>query len=194
MEYLHLTQPKQVSMRGELTQTCNWSSNPVRVDLFTSYGDSTGIYTFADDSGHYRIPGALLSTLDSSTQYYLASMLSNDIQYVSSTDYWFNLAYSSPVVFSCASIPLSVVKNSLTDQLKEIKIYPNPASTTLNIQGLPDKWLIEVYDITGKLAMSSEGKTKECTLDVSGLQAGLYIVEIINQTNKYGYEQKFIIE
>jgi hypothetical protein len=182
------------SLTGILDSSCNWSSNPVRVDLFTSYGDSTGIYTFADDSGHYRIPGALLSTLDSSSQYYLASMLSNDIQYVSSTDYWFNLAYSSPVVFSCASIPLSVVKNSLTDQLKEIKIYPNPASTTLNIKGLPDKWLIEVYDISGKLAMSSEGKTKECTLDVSGLQAGLYIVEIINQTNKYGYEQKIIIE
>ena len=177
-----------------IRQTCNWSSNPVRIDLFTSTGDSTGIYALADEGGNYWIEGTRLATLDSSTQYYLASMLSNDIQFVSATDNWYNLAYSSPIVFSCASIPLSVVKNSLTDQLKEIKIYPNPASTTLNIQGLPDKWLIEVYDITGKLAMSSEGKTKECTLDVSGLQAGLYIVEIINQTNKYGYEQKIIIE
>jgi hypothetical protein len=179
------------SLAGILDSSCNWSSNPVRVDLFTSTGDSTGIYALADESGEYWIEGARLATLDSSTQYYMASMLSNNIQFVSSTDHWYNLAYSSPIVFSCASIPLGDKSNI---ELGTIKLFPNPANNVLNIEALPKSWYISLSDATGKIYKRLKGSQASLTINTADLASGLYLIQITNLSNNQHDVRKIIIE
>jgi hypothetical protein len=191
MHYLLLTQPNPHAMGRLIRQTCNWSSNPVRVDLFTSTGDSTGIYALADESGEYWIEGARLATLDSSTQYYMASMLSNNIQFVSSTDHWYNLAYSSPIVFSCASIPLGDKSNI---ELETIKLFPNPANNVLNIEALPKSWSISVTDATGKIYKQLKGSQASLTINTADLASGLYLIQITNLSNNNCHVRKIVID
>jgi hypothetical protein len=191
MHYLLLTQPNPHAMGRLIRQTCNWSSNPVRIDLFTSTGDSTGIYAMADEGGNYWIEGARLATLDSSTQYYLASMLSNDIQFVSATDNWYNLAYSSSIVFSCASVPLGDKSNK---ELETIKLFPNPANNVLNIEALPKSWSISVTDATGKIYKQLKGSQASLTINTADLASGLYLIQITNLSNNNCHVRKIVID
>lgn len=194
MHYLLLTQPNPHAMGRLIRQTCNWSSNPVRIDLFTSTGDSTGIYALADEGGNYWIEGTRLATLDSSTQYYLASMLSNDIQFVSATDNWYNLAYSSPIVFSCASIPLSAKGDKNSVAPGTIKIYPNPANHVLHVESLPRSWSISLMDATGKLYKRFNGSQTNIAINTEDLASGLYLIQITNLGNNHSDVRKIIIE
>ena len=55
-------------------------------------------------------------------------------------------------------------------------IYPNPASTIVNISGLADGSTYNIYDIHGRLLLSGTGNS----IDVSQLRDGFYIVRIAN--------------
>ena len=60
-------------------------------------------------------------------------------------------------------------------QSSEVILYPNPAATTLHIDGIENGSFIEVFDITGK-------KVMECpytpTLSVETLRSGLYLLHV----------------
>jgi hypothetical protein len=57
----------------------------------------------------------------------------------------------------------------------QIKIYPNPTSDYLNIQGMPDNCIIEIYTMTGKLVKQGQNIN---SLDVRNLENGAYFVRI----------------
>jgi len=59
-------------------------------------------------------------------------------------------------------------------------VYPNPVENNLNFSGLTSSVQTSVFDMLGKLHLQSEVTN---TLDVSGLKAGLYMVEIKNETS-----------
>ena len=61
----------------------------------------------------------------------------------------------------------------IEEELLSLKLYPNPANNTLNVEGNYDA--IQVFDILGKLLIDSEAKEK---IDVSSLNSGVYIVEL----------------
>ena len=77
--------------------------------------------------------------------------------------------------------PLSVSKNAK----QEIAVYPNPAQDYVTIT-LPDMATahINLYTTMGQKMMGST-VTGTQTLDVSGLQTGIYILEVKNNTNTY---------
>ncbi|MDR0412716.1 MAG: T9SS type A sorting domain-containing protein [Dysgonamonadaceae bacterium] len=54
----------------------------------------------------------------------------------------------------------------------QVRIYPNPVESTLYIAGEVKK--ADLYDMQGKAVLSGAGKT----IDVSGLNAGMYIVKL----------------
>jgi hypothetical protein len=73
----------------------------------------------------------------------------------------------------------------------DVKVYPNPVSTELNIQwkgdiNLFDQSNITIYDVSGRkvLQTSSEGESNKA-IDVTGLTAGWYTVTMSNQNYKY---------
>jgi hypothetical protein len=62
-----------------------------------------------------------------------------------------------------------------------LAIYPNPASTLLNIEN--EYQSLEIFDMTGKMVYQS-GESYEKTLNISELKEGLYIISIIDQDNQ----------
>jgi uncharacterized protein (TIGR02145 family) len=69
----------------------------------------------------------------------------------------------------------SSYKNEIIN-LKELNIFPNPATTTLTIEGLTQKTTAEVYDISGKLLLCKPLGTN--TIDISSLETGLYFIKL----------------
>ena len=61
---------------------------------------------------------------------------------------------------------------SFTDK---IIAYPNPTSKYLNLPGISDKSLIEVYTIAGQMVKQFKGKNP---LDLSFLSNGVYFIKI----------------
>lgn len=58
-----------------------------------------------------------------------------------------------------------------------INIYPNPASTNFTIEALESIEQISVINMIGQEVMSSTPNSKTVTVDVSGLQVGVYVVK-----------------
>jgi hypothetical protein len=66
-------------------------------------------------------------------------------------------------------------------QVPDLHIYPNPArnSFILNVQNMNNvSGLVTVIDITGKNVIIEEINTEIMTVDVTGLNAGLYFVKV----------------
>ncbi|MGZ3904515.1 MAG: choice-of-anchor tandem repeat GloVer-containing protein [Bacteroidia bacterium] len=73
---------------------------------------------------------------------------------------------------------------------KQLKVYPNPASASMQITGLDTGEEIKIYNAVGKEIRPSITSRKEytATLDVSALLEGIYFIQI-----KSG-SQKFIVQ
>ena len=66
------------------------------------------------------------------------------------------------------------------NKLDYIKLYPNPTSTTFQINKTVES--VSVYDLTGKLVKTYKGGfNKEHTFDISTLPKSLYLVKSINE-------------
>lgn len=61
-----------------------------------------------------------------------------------------------------------------------MKIYPNPSTETISIEGLEDGQIVHIYSISGKLEQTS----KESAINVSNLSNGEHIVVAGNLTAK----------
>ncbi len=59
--------------------------------------------------------------------------------------------------------------------MPQVRVYPNPASSTIHIDGLDNGASINLYDITGRMVMHS---TFTGELSVSQLTSGLYLLNI----------------
>ncbi|MBN2746443.1 MAG: T9SS type A sorting domain-containing protein, partial [Bacteroidales bacterium] len=64
-------------------------------------------------------------------------------------------------------------------------LYPNPASTNLNIQLQPDfeHTTIQIYNYLGSKVMETKADKNNMNLDVSSLPSGLYFVKVLSLTN-----------
>jgi hypothetical protein len=57
----------------------------------------------------------------------------------------------------------------------EISIYPNPASTTLNVRGINDvKAAILIEDLLGREVLRVESNSESSILDIQNIPAGIY--------------------
>jgi len=76
------------------------------------------------------------------------------------------------------------------NDFNEVIIYPNPASSILNIKNAENS-NIEIYDILGRVILSKTNISMEETINVSNLNNGTYILKITN--NNQVKTEKFII-
>ena len=76
---------------------------------------------------------------------------------------------------------------------RKVNIYPNPANTTLFIDGIEkvSEFKVEILDITGRIVYSSS-LTK--TIDVSSFSDGQYLVKIYDKYNHCVYNHKLVIQ
>ena len=59
---------------------------------------------------------------------------------------------------------------------KNISLYPNPATNSINVNSLQEIVSLTVIDQLGKVVLT---KNKSANLDVSGLQSGIYFIKIV---------------
>ena len=73
------------------------------------------------------------------------------------------------------------------EQVGNIKLYPNPSNSILNItaQNAGTNGTIEIYSIVGKKVLSQKLELSEATkIDVSDWDSGLYLVKILSDTGE----------
>lgn len=86
-------------------------------------------------------------------------------------------AYSPAFAFTTG-----VAVGITTEQQNTISIYPNPASTELFVEGL-ENFEYKIYDRIGKLVLS--GIASETAVDISGLEAGMYLLKTDNGVSRF---------
>lgn len=65
-----------------------------------------------------------------------------------------------------------------------VKVHPNPVSDIAVVSGLNNNYFIKVYDIQGGLRSEVFCETgNHCQIDVSALEAGLFLLHFINKSN-----------
>ena len=73
-----------------------------------------------------------------------------------------------------------------------IKLYPNPAENTLNIESQEIIKEIEFYDALGKKAKAITLNKKDAIIDISSLAKGNYVVNLI--TDKGKIKKKLVVK
>ncbi|MBW1296391.1 ELWxxDGT repeat protein [Aquimarina litoralis] len=72
---------------------------------------------------------------------------------------------------------LTVLSGQIQDEL--IKLYPNPVIDHIRISETPSNNRLSIYDVNGQLVKRIFDYTKDEIIDVTGLQSGIYMVEIL---------------
>ena len=85
--------------------------------------------------------------------------------------------------------------NQLTNNNRQLEVYPNPANTNLTISPLANLKMIEVYDVVGRkledLRMSRLGN--EIQIQVSDLSSGIYFLKATDEKG-FQHTAKFVKE
>ena len=63
------------------------------------------------------------------------------------------------------------------EALSEINIYPNPASSLLNVNSIETLNRIILRDVTGRVIIDARPTSKHYSIDVSGLSTNMYFIE-----------------
>ncbi|MGB0429455.1 MAG: T9SS type A sorting domain-containing protein [Bacteroidia bacterium] len=82
---------------------------------------------------------------------------------------------------------LKSVSNEQVSSIKNLMVYPNPASGELNIKLNNAKLQsIKMYDLTGRLVFKSDNITGE-KIDINGIKQGVYLLDVttINKNHTY---------
>jgi len=79
------------------------------------------------------------------------------------------------------------------EALSQLKIYPNPTSSVLNVsmENLSQKIDFEIYDTKGKVVLT--GKLVDQKIDIAKLNNGVYLLKVKGE-NQPVSTSKFIIE
>jgi|GEM_PF-997196 len=59
-----------------------------------------------------------------------------------------------------------------------IQVYPNPATTALNLTGVPDGATITIHDATGYLRATHQPAAKDMAIDIHRLRPGLHVLRV----------------
>ncbi|WP_300568914.1 T9SS type A sorting domain-containing protein, partial [Flavobacterium sp.] len=93
--------------------------------------------------------------------------------------------FNSTVDMGAFEFGSSVLGSQSFHTAKEFLIYPNPATSIVNIQTEETVKQIEIYTLEGKLVKEST----ENKMDVSNLNSGFYIIKITTDDNKIGIQK-----
>lgn len=74
-------------------------------------------------------------------------------------------------------------KNVSTDvddfaQTLPVKVFPNPTSGVLRIQGVPERALLRIFDLNGKLLYQEIANSTTPGIDLQGWSEGVYLLQI----------------
>ena len=85
------------------------------------------------------------------------------------------------VFFRYVPLALERVESSQLD----LSVFPNPVVSTLTLGGLQDATVVYVRSIEGATVIHTTLSPDNTTLNVSGLAAGVYLLQVNNTTVKF---------
>lgn len=94
----------------------------------------------------------------------------------------FNLNWIKLTVGSSAKS--AEIANRITTVSQALRIYPNPVDNFVNIETSGEINPIEIYNLLGHHIMTVESKQKLTKIDVSALDAGIYIIKVNNEVQR----------
>jgi hypothetical protein len=133
-------------------------------------------------SGYVNITNGWTGTTSSTTAYY----------------YYYDWKIATPAI-NCVSTPRVPVTATVTTSTgitsataaNGVNIYPNPASTEVNVEfgfNMNSITTVEITDVTGRLVRTSSYENpvqgQVVKVDVSGMNAGSYFITVKNDTQK----------
>lgn len=93
---------------------------------------------------------------------------------------------ASPRVWGIDSISLDIKTHSIT---KQVKIYPNPASDVMTIQGAEKGDVLTLYDMQGRLMKYELLDGANVGINIAGLATGNYVLKIRSKDGSEGSTQ-----
>ena len=85
--------------------------------------------------------------------------------------------------FQKAMVPFISGTNTLSNEVL-LCISPNPVSTTTTLSGIPNNATIIIYDLSGKVVLSTTFKKPSIKIDLSQLKSGIYLLNVSNTYTK----------
>jgi hypothetical protein len=99
--------------------------------------------------------------------------------YQSNGTYWVCLAINNDCGGNNYCQNVSIQTLSTEEQIEEqIKIFPNPATSILNVRAPLNTEMISVMDITGKIVEQISNPGSQHVLDLSNYSQGIYLLEL----------------
>lgn len=175
-----------IKSNGSLVWNCSTTSNQYNFDMLPTgmaiYNANSIFNLFYYGTGAYFWTNE--SYIGSNSYAYAVSFQCsqfNDVPALGTIYGWDNKYYGRSIRL-VRNVSLSTNQFDKSD----IKVYPNPVQNKLNIESQEIINDIEIFDLLGKKILESKSKT----IDVSGLQSGIYLLKI--NTNQGSSTQKII--
>lgn len=103
----------------------------------------------------------------------------------------FAAAVNSGKIFRITTTTLGIQESDLSNQ---IKVYPNPASKKIFIEGVKDKnTTVEIISFEGRKVLEQGKIESDNSVNISGIPAGVYFINL-NSGNEKSYSKKIIIK
>ncbi|WP_374459551.1 PQQ-dependent sugar dehydrogenase [Chryseobacterium taeanense] len=103
----------------------------------------------------------------------------------------FVAAVNNGKIFRVTTSTLATNENDLSSQ---IKIYPNPATGKVFIDGIKDKnTIVEIMNTEGRKVLEQSKIENDKSINISGIPAGVYFINL-NSGNQKVYSKKLIIQ
>lgn len=103
----------------------------------------------------------------------------------------FVAAVNSGKIFRITTTSLGTNESSISTQ---IKVYPNPASKKVFIEGVKDKnTTVEIISFEGRKVLEQGKIENDNSVNISGIPAGVYFINL-NSGNEKSYSKKIIIK
>jgi hypothetical protein len=95
-----------------------------------------------------------------------------------SDDYTVSYSFDDPLQIKAVTAGVQAGLSTIESQMPGIKVYPNPSSSTVNID-YPEELNITLYNVLGQQIL----KTNSKTINISNLEKGTYILTTQDENN-----------
>lgn len=85
---------------------------------------------------------------------------------------------------------------SIVSNVQKFSIYPNPVTDNinLNITGIKERAIAQVFDLNGKMVINSNLINGNNKVNVNALNSGIYFIKVISKEGETLHQEKFIKE
>ena len=150
-------------------------------------GGVASVYGTSSPSSH-----AIASVIDATGNVFVAGTFDGTAQFGTTTIT--SASSGQPEIFLAKLDQTIITATKSPTQGRAWSVYPNPATGTVQLAGLPVTALVRVYDAQGRLVhtLLPEG-TLDAPRTISGLAPGLYLLQVGNTAEAYR-SQRLVVQ